>query len=84
MSVLFISGSPTPSTQVTRSTQVHPGVFILRLHLSGGDSLLPAPGYHKEPVPTSELSALTILTVTADFPPKRLPNQHDLFKKKSG
>lgn len=29
--------------------------------------MLPAPGYHREPIPTSELSALQIFTITATF-----------------
>lgn len=81
MFVLFISGSPEPSTQyvgqVTHSALVHP-VPPSWKHTSPDGQL--ALGYHNGPTPTSKLSALKIFT-TVNFIPKRLPTQHDVFKK---
>lgn len=82
----------THSTPVYPRLSIHPPenthLSILRLHpfrVSRGRTvgLLPALGYLSRPVPTSELSALNILTATANFPPKTRLSKHDLFKKEN-
>lgn len=69
---------------MTYSTPVHPGVSIFRLRLSGRQTACFLPWLSQGAHSNSELSALTILTITANFSPKKRPNQHHLFKKESG
>lgn len=70
---------------MTHSTQGSPSLNYtcpeVRLLALG---LFLALGYHKGPISTSEVSSLTILTIIGNFPLKRQPNHHDLFKQKNG